>query len=435
MTESQPRRTHPILWVPTLYFAEGLPYFVVALIAGLMYKSRGVSNEQIAWYTGLLGWMWVVKPLWSPFLEAFRSKKVIVITFQFLGGISLGLVALVLPMSSYFAYSLVALALVSVASATHDIAADGLYIASLSSKEQAAYAGWQGGFYNVARVFSLGGIVILAGFLEARLGVSQAWMIVFFGLALILILLSLYHSWALPGGPAGNAGASASFSGVWNTLLDVIVTFFQKPRIWLMIVFIILFRAGEGQVVTIGPLFLRDTRAVGGLGLTTEQVGAVYGGLASFAFVGGSILGGYFTSWLGLRRALFFLIIAMNLPNLAYVYLSSALPTQTVLIATALTVEMFGYGFGFVGLILFMMQEVAPGRYQTAHYSLATGIMQLGFVLFKMASGSIQGALGYQRFFIWVLIAAIPALILSRVIPLHGSESNAAQPSPQPAEA
>src|SRR5262245_14160921 len=434
MSESQPRR-HPILWVPTLYFAEGLPYFVVALIAGLMYKSRGVSNEEIARYTGLLGFVWVFKPLWSPFLEVFRSKKLIVLAFQFVGGVSLGLVALVLPLPAYFQYSLAVLALVSFASATHDIAADGLYIASLSSKEQAAFAGWQGGFFNVARFFAQGGLVILAGFLEARMGVATAWMIVFGALAAIMILLSLYHSWALPGGATGG-GPAVSFGSVFSTLWDVIASFFQKPRIGLMIVFIILFRAAEGQVVTIGPLFLRDTRAVGGLGLTTEQVGAVYGTVASLAFIGGSILGGYFTSWLGLKRALFFLILAMNLPNLAYVYLSSALPTQTPLIATALSVEMFGYGFGFVGLILFMMQEVAPGPYQTAHYSLATGFMQLGFVLFKMASGDIQKALGYQRFFVWVLLAAIPALILSRLIPLHGSDSSqAAQPSPQAAEA
>ena len=414
-------RRSPIFWVPSLYFTQGLPYFVVATIAGLMYKSRGVSNEQIAWWTGALGFVWVFKPLWSPFLEAFRSKKKIVVFFQLAGGLSLGLVALSLPLPGYFAYTIGLLGLVSICSATHDIAADGLYIGSLSSKQQAAYAGWQGGFFNVARFFSMGGLVILAGYLEKRMDVAQAWMIIFGLLGLIMVLLSLYHTWSLPA-PSGTASGE-SMRNVFDTLGDVIATFFQKKNILLMIAFIILFRAGEGQVTTIGPLFLKDSIENGGLGLTTDQIGAVYGTVASLAFIGGSILGGYFTSWLGLHRALFFLILAMNLPNLAYFYLSAAMPTNTTLIATALSVEMFGYGFGFVGLILFMMQEVAPGKYQTAHYSLATGFMQLGYVLFKMVSGSIQGALGYKTFFVWVLLSAIPALILSKVMPFRSREA------------
>jgi len=427
-------RRSPILWVPTLYFAQGLPYFVVATIAGLMYKSRGVSNEQIAWWTGALGFVWVFKPLWSPFLETFRSKKRIVLAFQFVGGLSLGLVALTLPLPSYFGYTIALLALVSICSATHDIAADGTYIANLSSKQQAAYAGWQGGFFNVARFFSMGGLVILAGYLEKRMDVAHAWMIIFGLLAAIMVALSLYHAWSLPNTTSDAAGGS--MRNVFDTLADVVTTFFQKKNILLMIAFIILFRAGEGQVTTIGPLFLKDAIDKGGLGLTTDQVGAVYGTVASLAFIGGSILGGYFTSWLGLRRALFFLILAMNLPNVAYFFLSATMPTDTTVIATALSIEMFGYGFGFVGLILFMMQEVAPGKYQTAHYSLATGFMQLGYVLFKMVSGQIQEALGYKTFFLWVLISAIPVLILSRIIPFRSETSSpAAPPAAEPAQA
>jgi len=432
-TYNQSPRRSPILWVPTLYFAEGLPYFVVATIAGLMYKSRGISNDQIAWYTGLLGWVWVLKPLWSPFLEAFRSKKLIVLAFQMVGGLSLGLTALCLPLPGYFAWTIALLAVAAVCSATHDIAADGLYISNLSAKEQAEYAGWQGGFYNVARFFSLGGLVILAGHLEKQMDVAHAWMIIFGLLGAILVLLSFYHSWSLPGGTT--QGSGESMRSVFDTLADVITTFFQKKNILMMIAFIILFRAGEGQVTTIGPLFLKDGIDKGGLGLTTEDVGAVYGTVASLAFIGGSILGGYFTSWLGLRKALFYLIVAMNLPNLAYVFLSTALPTDKSVIATALSVEMFGYGFGFVGLILFMMQEVAPGKYQTAHYSLATGFMQLGYVLFKMVSGTIQESIGYKSFFIWVLVSAVPALILSRTIRFTGGGTTDTAAEPQPAQA
>jgi MFS transporter, PAT family, beta-lactamase induction signal transducer AmpG len=418
------QRRAPILWVPTLYFAEGLPYFVVATIAGLMYKSRGVPNDLIARYTGILGFVWVFKPLWSPFLETFRSKKSIVILFEVVGGIALGAVALALPLPSYFMVTITLLGLVAIASATHDIAADGLYIGNLSGKQQAAYAGWQGGFYNVARFFSIGGLVILAGYLETRMDVANAWMVIFGMLAVIMVLLAIYHSWSLPGGLAAAGGPS--LQNVWATLHEVIVTFFQKPGIWLAIIFIILFRAGEGQVTTIGPLFLKEPRISGGLGLTTEGVGEVYGTFASIAFIIGSIIGGYFTAWRGLRRSIFFLILAMNLPNLAYFFLSNTLPTDTKVITMALSVEMFGYGFGFVGLILFMMQEVAPGKYQTAHYSLATGFMQLGYVIFKMISGDIQLALGYQKFFVWVLISAIPALILSKIIPFRHSEDKGA---------
>ncbi|SFI25334.1 MFS transporter, PAT family, beta-lactamase induction signal transducer AmpG [Collimonas sp. OK307] len=422
---------HPALWVPTLYFAEGLPYFVVATIAGLMYKSMGMANDQIALWTGMLGFVWVFKPLWSPFLEAARSKKSIVLLFQFFGGASLGLVALALHLPNYFAVSIALLGLVAIASATHDIAADGLYIASLSSTQQATYAGWQGGFYNVARFFSLGGLVVLAGYFEKRMAVAQAWSLIFGMLAISMLLLAIYHFWALPAGrnvarPAGGMG------GVWLTLRDVIIDFFQKPGIWLAIAFIILFRAGEGQITTIGPLFLRAARAEGGLGLATAEVGAVYGTLATVAFICGSLLGGYFTAWRGLRRSMFFLILAMNLPNLAYFFLSTAMPSSLGVIAAALSLEMFGYGFGFVGLILFIMQEVAVGKYQMAHYALGTGIMQLGYVLFKMLSGTIQGALGYQHFFLWVLISAIPVLILSRIVPI-GRHEQPADAAVQPA--
>lgn len=416
---------HPALWVPTLYFAEGLPYFVVATIAGLMYKSMGMGNDQIALWTGMLGFVWVFKPLWSPFLEAARSKKAIVLLFQFFGGASLGLVALALHLPNYFAVSIALLGLVAISSATHDIAADGLYIASLSSTQQATYAGWQGGFYNVARFFSLGGLVVLAGYFEKRMPVAQAWSLIFGMLGVSMLLLAIYHLWALPAGrnPPRPAGG---MRGVWLTLREVIIDFFQKPGIWLAILFIILFRAGEGQITTIGPLFLRAARAEGGLGLATAEVGAVYGTLATVAFIGGSLLGGYFTAWRGLKRSMFFLILAMNLPNLAYFFLSTAMPTSLSVIGAALSLEMFGYGFGFVGLILFIMQEVAVGKYQMAHYALGTGIMQLGYVLFKIVSGSVQAALGYQHFFLWVLVSAVPVLLLSRIVPIGRHEKAAA---------
>lgn len=421
---------HPMRWVPTLYLAEGLPFYAVALVAGLMYKSLGVPNEQIARWTGLIGLAWVFKCLWSPFLEAASSKKLIVVIFQLCGGIGLGLVALSLHLPMYFAVSIGLFGVVALCSATHDIAADGLYIASLSHKQQAAYAGWQGAFFNAAKFISLGGLVILAGYLEKHMAASQAWSIIFAIMGISLVVLALYHSWALP--VVRQQQPAGSTRHVWLTLVDVLREFFKKPGIWLAISFIILFRAGEGQIQTIGPLFLRDARELGGLGLSTDQVGVVYGTAGTVAFLLGSVLGGYFTSWLGLRRALPWLIIAMNVPNLVFFFLSATLPEQLPLIAVALSAEMFGYGFGFVGLILFIMQFVAVGKYQTAHYALGTGVMQLGFVLFKMVSGDIQVALGYQKFFIWVLLSAVPVLILTRFIRIPEQQTaEAAAPGEQ----
>ncbi|MBC3918308.1 MFS transporter [Undibacterium sp. CY18W] len=405
---------HPMRWVPSLYLASGMPFYAVALIAGLMYKSMGVPNDQIAHWTGLVGLAWVFKSLWSPFLEAAGSKKMLVVLFQMVGGGALGLLALSLQLPAYFAISIALLGVVAIASATHDIAADGLYMASLSNTQQASYAGWQGAFFNAAKFITLGPLVYLAGYLEKSLAPAQAWTIIFAIMGVLLFSLGLYNSWSLPG--TKNTETKASMHSIFVTLQDVIVEFFKKPGIWLAIVFIILFRAAEGQIQTIGPLFLREAKNLGGLGLTTDQVGTAYGVAGTIAFLGGSILGGYFASWLGLKRALPWLILAMNTPNLAFFFLSSSLPENMAVITAALAFEMFGYGFGFVGLILFIMQVVAPGKYQTAHYALGTGVMQLGFVLFKTISGDIQVSLGYKNFFIWVMLSAIPVLIMTRFV-------------------
>src|SRR5437762_1953583 len=417
----------PFTWVPSLYFAQGLPFFAVNVVMALMYKSMGVPNEQITRWAGLLSFAWGIKWLWSPFLELAPSKKSIVVVFQLLGGAGLCLVALSLRLPNYFLVGIAALTLVSLASATHDIASDGLYIASLGAKQQAEYAGWQGAFFNVARFISMGGLVILAGHLETSIGVANAWGVVFGLFGATMIVLGLYHTWALPG-TLNVAKADRSMSGVARTLWDVLVAFLKKPGIWLAIFFIIMFRAGEGQVQTIGPLFLRDARELGGLGLSTGDVGWAYGTAGTMAFIVGSIVGGYFAAWLGLKRAMLWLILAMNLPSAAFVFLSVAMPTNFVVIAAALSLEMFGYGFGFVGVILYLMQVVSVGKYQTAHYAIGSGVMGLGMSLFKSISGDIQTALGYQNFFIWGLLCAIPVLVLSRFVHLQSGDPRAAEP-------
>jgi PAT family beta-lactamase induction signal transducer AmpG len=420
----------PARWVPTLYFAEGLPFFTVGLLALVFYQRAGVRNEVIALAISLLGIPWSLKPLWSPFLEMYKTKKFFVVFFEFAAGLSLGLVALCLPLPGYFRYSIALFAILAFCSSSHDIVADGLYIASLTAKQQSAYAGWLGGFYNVARFFAQGGLIILAGFLEARMPIFRTWMIIFGGLGLILVVLGLYHARVLP--RSGEERHSGSAAEVAQTYWDVVVSFFRKPNIILLLVFIFLYRAGEGQLVKIGPLFLKSLRADHGLGLSTAQFGTIYGTFGTAAFIAGSVLGGYFTSWLSLRRALIPLIIIMNLPNAAYVYLSTAMPSNFIAISVALSVEMFGYGFGFVGVTLLMMQEIAPGKYQAAHYAFANSLMNLGLVIPGAFSGYIQKWIGYQKFFVWVLIAAIPALAMARFIPIGGAS---AEPQSTPTKA
>ena len=424
----------PLAWVPSLYFAQGLPFFAVALVAGQMFKSMGVANDDIGHWTAAIMSAWIFKPLWSPFLELASSKKLVIVAFQLIGGACLGGVALALHTPFWVAACIVMLSLVAISSATHDVACDGLYIATLSEKDQARYAGWTGTFFNAGRFISAGGLLLLAGHFEKTLGVTSAWTIVFCLLAAMMVTLGLYNGWALP--PARNpVTVDTTAAAIAGTLREVIVDYFRKPGIWVAIVFIILFRAGEAQVQTIGPLFLREARNLGGLGLTTAEVGAVYGTAGTVAFIVGSIAGGYFTSWLGLKRAILALILAVNLPNLVFYYLSVSQPTNLTIVGAALSVEMFGYGFGFVGLILYMMQVVAPGKYQTAHYAFCTGVMQLGFSLFKWVSGDIQVALGYQNFFIWVLAAAIPVAIMSQFIPMSARERDASLPAATPAPA
>jgi MFS transporter, PAT family, beta-lactamase induction signal transducer AmpG len=409
-------QAHPARWVPTLYFAEGIPFFAVSLIASIFYKRMGVADDVNALYTSWLLLPWSLKPLWSPLLEMFRTKRFFVVLLEFLGGLSLVSVALFLRLPHYFAMTLGLFLLVAVCSSTHDIAADGLYIASLAAKQQAAYAGWQGGFYNVARFFSQGGLLILAGYLELRSGVPRAWMIIFAVMGGVVVALSLWHAHVLPAGePERHTG---NLQEMIATFRDVVATFFRKPHIWLLLSFIFLYRLGEGQALKIGPLFLLAARAKGGLGMTTDQVG-MFNTVATIAFIAGSVLGGYFTSWMGLRRSLLALAGAMNFRLLAWVYLSAALPTNYAAIGMALSLDALGYGFGFVGVILLMMQEIAPGKYQTAHYAFATALMNFGLMAPGIVSGKIEMWLGYRTFFVWVLVSAIPAVAMARFLPLH----------------
>lgn len=425
---SSPRRS-PLTWVTSLYFAQGLPFFAVNLIAEQMFVSGKVPTDTITHWMGILSLAWGIKWMWSPFLELAPSQKGAVIALQWAGAVGLALVAFAMHLTPFFPLAVAALFALSLCSATHDVSADGIYMAQLDNHEQAKYAGWQGAFFNVARFASAGGLLILAGKLEKASGFATAWTTIFGMCSALLLLLGLYHVWALPGAARTNR-ARPGAAAVAGTLWHVVVDFLRKPGVWLAIVFILLFRASEGQIQTIGPIFLRAARSEGGLGLSTDAVGWAYGTAGTIAFILGTMAGGYFSAWLGLRRAMLWLILGMNLPSAAFVFLSVAQPTDFAVIASALSLEMFGYGFGFVGVILYLMQVVAPGRYRTAHYAIGSGVMGLGMSFFRSVSGDIESRLGYQDFFIWGLLCAVPVLLLLRFVPLSATvPAEPAQPS------
>lgn len=425
MIDKIKKMVHPGFWVPSLYFAEGLPFVTINVVSVLMYKAMGISDAQIAFFTTIVMLPWTLKPLWGPFLEMFKTKKYFVIATQFVGGVCFGLLALTLHLPDFFGYSLALLAIIAFNGATHDIAADGVYINALSEKDQSKYVGWQGAFYNVAKVLSQGAFVFVAGQLEKSLGVVSAWSIVMGIFGAILVALSLYHSKMLPVG--GVSERVKTSKEVITTFGDVFKTFFEKKYIAWGIAFIILYRFAEGQAMKIVPLFLKASRSAGGLGLETSQIGVIYGVFPPAAFILGSILAGYFVAKRGLKKSLFVLCCFFNIPFAVYAFLAFTTPTNLFSIGTAVVFEYFGYGFGFVGLTLYMMQQIAPGKYKMAHYAFATGVMNLGMMIPSALSGVVSDFLGYRQFFIWVMVSTIPSFLVALLVPFRKTENEPVQ--------
>jgi PAT family beta-lactamase induction signal transducer AmpG len=415
------KQKHPVTWVPSVYFAMGLPFVAIAAASSLMFKNLGISDSQIAFWTSLIMLPWTLKPLWSPLLEMFKTKKHFVVATQMVTGITFALVALSLPLPAFFTYSIALMAVIAFSGATHDIATVGIYLDELSPVEQAKYVGWQGAFYNIAKILSGGALVYLAGQLEQELGVVHAWMIVMGIYGGIMFSLSLYHIKMLPSG--GSSTQVKSFKEGFATLKDVAVTFFQKKNILLSILFVIFYRFAEGFAIKIAPLFFKAARDHGGLGLTTSQIGLVYGLFGAIAFVLGSLLAGYYTSKRGLKKTMMILCFCFNMPFAVYSVLAITQPESLYVIGAAVVLEYFGYGFGFVGLILYIMQQIAPGKYKMAHYAFADGIMALGFMIPSMISGYLSDFLGYKVFFIWVLVATIPSFLITYLAPFNNFET------------
>ncbi len=425
MTNAEKKSSrHPFYWIPTTWFAMGLPNLVLGgTVASLLYKSLGYSDGQIAFWTGIIVLPWSFKPLWGPFMELYKTKKFYIQVSQIACGVLFALSVLSLYTATFFPLSVTLFFLIAFFGATQDMAADGIYLSELSASDQARYVGWQGTFYNVAKLFSNGGMVFLAGILIPVIGDRDAWAVVLAIYAIIMLALGMYNRGVLP--DATTARSVTSTREVWITLKDVMVSFFRKKHIWAGILFIVLYRFAEGQGIKIMPLFLKATRAAGGLGLSEATVGLLTGIYGTAAFVLGSLAAGYFVSNKGLTRTTLLLLCAFfNLPFAAYAYLAITQASSVWVIGTAIAVEHFGYGFGFIGIILFIMQRIAPGPYQMAHYAFGSAITYFGYTIASMMSGAISDYLGYAHFFIWVLVSTIPAFLVSWLVPLSDKSNN-----------
>ncbi len=419
------KKKNPIAWVPSVYFAMGLPFIALNLVSVIMFKDLGVSEAQITFWTSLLTLPYTLKFLWSPLLEIYGTKKMFVVTTQLLSGLCFGLVAFSLPLPNFFAFAIAIMAVIGFSGATHDIATDGIYLEALDKDTQARYIGWQGAFYNLAKVLANGGLVGLAGVLMTQMKADYpqqapmyAWMIIMAILGVLLIGLSIYHWFVLPS--TAKKQSAGTFSDSMVDLWNVIKAFFTKKYIVFYLFFIVCYRLTEGFAMKMVPLFLKAPVAEGGLALSNETIGLIYGTLGTLAFIVGSILGGYYIAHFGLRKVLFSLICIFNIPFIVYYLFALFVPSDLWIIGSGLVLEYFCYGFGFVGLTLFMMQQIAPGKHSMAHYAIASAVMNLGVMLPGMLCGWIfEDVLSrnYEMFFLIALVVSIPSFILTWKVP------------------
>ncbi|MBR4793189.1 MAG: MFS transporter [Bacteroidaceae bacterium] len=402
-------------WVPTLYFAEGLPYVLVVTVSAIMFKQLGISNADVALYTSWLYLPWVIKPFWSPFVDLVKTKRWWLLLTQIILGAGLAGVALTLNTTNFFRWSLAIMWLLAFSSATHDISIDGFYMLGLDEGEQSLFVGIRNTAYRIAMIAGQGGLLILVGLFERLFGSAvRAWSLGFLVAGGLMILLWLYHSYILPH-PVADCTTGISGSSILKEFGMTFVSYFKKPHIIPALLFILLFRFPEAQLGKIAPLFLIDSVADGGLALTTGQVGFAQGTLGVIGLLLGGILGGITLSRFGLKKCIWYMVAAISVPDLVYVYLSW-FPTQNMaLVSTCIFIEQMGYGFGFTAYTLFLMY-FARGEHQTSHYAISTGIMALGMMLPGMISGILQESMGYRTFFIWVIACCAVTCVVSALI-------------------
>jgi PAT family beta-lactamase induction signal transducer AmpG len=405
--------------VPSSYFAEGIPFAMVIWVAGTMFKDLGRSDGEITLATASIGIVWSLKPLWAAFLDMYRTKKFFVLTTEFAMSALFAAMALALPLADSFRTVMALLWTLAFLSATQDICTDGIYITSLDERRQAAWIGVQGMAWNAGRIFATAAVVGVAGVLKTSgARPAAAWSAGLALAAFVMATLGVYHFFVLP---TGSPSTRPSRREVAAELAGSVRAFFAKKSIWGMLAFVFLYRAGEGFLLVEAPLFLQAKVADGGAGLGLTDKSLIDGTLSTVVSIAGGLLGGAFASRFGLRRTLLFLAFCLNVPHVCYVYLSHAAspaaPLSLATVAALVSIEKFGYSFGFVGNMLYMMQQIAPGRYKMTHYAFATALMNLVLVPTQMASGPLAEWLGYERFFLFVMLASIPSIVAAWLAP------------------
>ena len=419
------KSSSPWAWIPTLYFAQGLPYVAVMTISVIMYKRLGISNAELAFYTGWLNLPWVIKPLWSPFIDLMKTKRWWTTTMQLLIGAGLAGIAFTIPTEQFSQWTLAIFWLMAFSSATHDIAADGFYMLGLNSHQQALFVGIRSTFYRIATIAGQGLLIMLAGHLETSTGnIPYAWSLTFMVLAGLFLVLWGYHQFALPRPDSDKAACKVSSNTLMKEFFATFVSFFKKKQAGIAILFMLLYRLPEAQLAKMSIPFLVDPINEGGLGLTTEQIGFVQGTVGIIGLTLGGILGGIAVSRGGLKRWLWPMVCAISIPDIVYVYLSYVQPESLLSINTCVFIEQFGYGFGFTAYMLYLIY-FADGEHKTAHYAICTAFMALGMMIPGMAAGWLQEVMGYKLFFIWIMIctlATFGAAALLKIDPEFGKK-------------
>lgn len=418
MNEVRRSSRAPALWVPSLYLAEGLPYVMVMTVSVIMYKGFGLSNTDIALWTSWLYLPWTIKPLWSPVVDLLATRRRWIWGMQLLIGAALAGVALAAPLPQAFQWTLAIFWLMAFSSATHDIAADGFYMLALTEHDQANWVGVRSTFYRIAMITGQGLIVVLAGEIQQRTGdVHHAWSVAMGVVAAAFVLFTAWHAWVLPRPAADRAGDARQIPEFVRQFVATFGAFFRKPGIGMLLAFLLMYRFGEAQLVKMVSPFLLDGRDKGGLGLTTAEVGWVYGTVGVIALLLGGISGGIVVARQGLKRWLWPMLFAIHVPDAVFIYLAYTQPANVVITTVCIALEQFGYGFGLTAFLLYMIY-VSRGEHPTAHYAICTGFMAMGMMFPGMWSGWLEDHIGYRHFFTWVIFATIPSFWIASRLPL-----------------
>lgn len=415
----------PWWWVPTLYFAEGVPYFLVTSVSITLFTQLGMPNGQMALFTSLITFPWVIKPMWSPFVDVIRTKRWWILLMQALMCVAVLLLAWFAP-QGYFTLALIFFTITAFASATHDIAADGFYMLALSDKQQSAFVGIRSTFYKIANIFCQSLLLMLVGWLQTKTTVALSWTYTLLGCSGLLAGITLWHTFFLPKAEKTKCDAQGlsttyppdihltSGKGIWHEVGETFVEFFRKPGIWLALCFMLLYRLPEALLLKLCNPFFLASQADGGLGLSVDTVGQIYGIGVVLMLLGG-IIGGLWASRVGLRKAMLPMALCLTLPSAVYIYLAAAQPESFWIVSACIGVEQLGYGLGYTACMLYMM-HFAEGVHRTAHFSLCTAVMFLGLMLPGMVAGYIEEPLGYLNFFWIVMLCCIPSIIVAYVV-------------------